>query len=185
MRSIACEPRCLPSSIRQLPNLGLDPRLARLVAARVSAALLGTSQYLPAHGLVRRRAGGLLGVVLVNRGSRLQWDSGERLNALGELVRAEIGGDAIVATAQAENSERTIEAASDRLAQRGAARIVLAPYLHFPGKVLARNVIPALERSRSAHPSVQFCLAWTLCVDDAIVDILQDRVRQAGLVPAV
>jgi sirohydrochlorin cobaltochelatase len=172
----------LPTTpICQLPNLGLDLRLARLAAARVQAALQGTSQYLPAHGLVRRGARGRLGVVLVNRGSRWQWDSGERLAALGDLVRGQFGGDTLLVTAQAENSDRTIEVASDSLAEQGAGRIVVAPYLHFPGKVLAKNVIPALERSRSAHPAIQFCLAWTLCVDDAIVDILQDRVCEAGL----
>jgi sirohydrochlorin cobaltochelatase len=169
------------TTLSQLPNLGVDFRLARLVAARARAALLGTSQYLPAQGLVRRGADGRLGVVLVNRGSRSQWDSGKRLEALGKLVRSEVGGDTIVVTAQAENSERTIEAAARELADSGAGRIVVAPYLHFPGKVLAKNVIPALERSRDAYPAIQFCLAWTLCVDDTIVDILHDRVREAGL----
>ena len=169
------------TNFSQLANLGLDRRLACLVATRVHAALLGTSQYLPAHGLARRGAGGRLGVVLVNRGSRSQWDDGERLTALGEMVRDQIGGDTLMVTAQAENSEQTIEVASATLADRGAGRIVVAPYLHFPGKVLAMNVIPALERSRSAHPAIQFNLAWTLCVDDVIVDILHDRLREAGL----
>jgi sirohydrochlorin cobaltochelatase len=172
------------ATFSQLANLGLDERLACLVATRVQAALMGTSQYLPAHGLARRGAGGRLGVVLVNRGSREQWDSGERLTALGDIVRNQIGGDTLLITAQAENSERTIEAAADTLADRGAERIVVAPYLHFPGKVLAMNVIPALERSRSTHPAIQFSLAWTLCVDDTIVDILEDRVREASLTPS-
>lgn len=173
------------TDIRQLPNLGLDPRLAQLVARRVRDALLGTSQYLPAHGLVLRGAQGRLGVVVVNRGSQAEWDSGARLQALGELVQQELGGDTLVATAQAENSQRTIELAADALAAAGARRIVVAPYLHFVGKVLARNVIPALERSRAAHPGTQFCLAWTLCVDDAMIDILQDRVRSSGFAPAL
>jgi sirohydrochlorin cobaltochelatase len=166
---------------RQLPNLGMDPRLAALVAVRVRAALAGTSQYLPAHGIVRRGLSGRLGVVLVNRGSRSRWDSGDRLAALGDQVRRELGGDAMVATAQAENSEQTIEAAAATLAERGARRIVVAPYLHFPGKVLAANVVPAMERSRGAHPAIQFALAWTLCVDDVLVDILRDRVMEAVL----
>jgi sirohydrochlorin ferrochelatase len=167
-------------NIRQMPNLGLDPRMAKLVARRVRDALDGTSQYLPAHGLVRRHAQGRLGVIVVNRGSKPRWDPGTRLDALGDLVRHELGGDTLVATAQAENSPRTIEIAAATLAAQGARRIVVAPYLHFVGKVLSRNVIPALERSRAAHPEVQLCLAWTLCVDDTAIDILQDRVRETG-----
>ncbi|HVA88287.1 MAG TPA: CbiX/SirB N-terminal domain-containing protein [Chloroflexota bacterium] len=166
--------------ITQLPNLGLDPRLARLVARRVSDSLLGTSQYLPANGLVRRGAGGRLGVVLVNRGSRAQWDSGARLEGLAALVRDELGGDTLIEVAQAENSPRTIEAAADSLVSRGARRIVVAPYLHFIGKVMSKDVAPALERSRMAHPAVQFCLAWTLCVNDIAIDILAERVRATG-----
>jgi hypothetical protein len=50
------------------------------------------------------------------------------------------------------------------------------------GKVLSKNVVPALERSRLEHPGIQFCLAWTLCVDDTIVDILEDRVGETGFV---
>jgi sirohydrochlorin ferrochelatase len=171
-------------TIAQLPNLGLDPRLALVVAVRVRAALAGTSQYLPAHGLVRRQATGRLGVVLVNRGSKQIWDAGDRLQTLGELVRQALGDNCLVATAQAENSDRTVEAAADWLAAQGARRIVVAPYLHFVGKVLARNVVPALERARAKHPACQFCLAWTLCVDHAIVDILYDRLREHGYLSA-
>jgi sirohydrochlorin ferrochelatase len=143
----------------------------------VREALEGTSQYLPAHGLVRRGAAGRLGVVLVNRGSKIEWDPGTRLAALGDLVRQELGGDALVATAQAENSDRTIEVAASALAAAGVRRIVVAPYLHFVGKVLAQNVVPALERSRETYPGIQFCLAWTLCVNETAIGILQDRIR--------
>jgi sirohydrochlorin ferrochelatase len=167
-------------AISQMPNLGLDPRLAELVAQRVRDALDGTSQYLPAHGLARRGASGRLGVVLVNRGSRKQWDPGDRLEALATLVRDQLGSDTLVEVAQAENSERTIEVAADALVAAGARRIVVAPYLHFVGKVLVKDVIPALERSRIAHPDVQYCLAWTLCVNQTGIDILDERVRDSG-----
>lgn len=165
-------------SITMLQNLGLDPRLAGLVALRVREALRGTCQYLPAHGLVRRGAPGRLGVVLVNRGSRAQWDPGDRLAALAAALREQLGGDTLVEVAQAENSERTVEVAADALVAAGARRVVVAPYLHFIGKVLIKDVIPALERSRAAHPAVQFCLAWTLCVNEVGVEILAERVRQ-------
>ncbi|HWE63184.1 MAG TPA: CbiX/SirB N-terminal domain-containing protein [Chloroflexota bacterium] len=171
-------------TIRQLPHLGVDARLATLVAQRVREALQGTSQYLPAHGLVRRNAAGRLGVLLVSRGSRPQWDPGTDLARLGELARRELGGDTLMAVAQAENSERTIELAAAELAALGARRIVVVPYLHFIGKVLIHNIIPALERSRQAHAGIVFALAWTLCVNDAAIDLLEDRVRATGFAGA-
>lgn len=171
-------------AIRQLPHLGVDSRLAALVARRVRGALRGTSQYLPANGLVRRDARGRLGVVLVNRGSREQWDPGADLRRMGELARRELGDDTLMAVAQAENSARTIEVAAAELVAAGARRIVVVPYLHFIGKVLIKNVIPALERSRATHPGVRFALAWTLCVNDAAIDLLEDRVRAIGFAGA-
>ncbi|MGH2344618.1 MAG: sirohydrochlorin chelatase [Chloroflexota bacterium] len=170
--------------ITQLPNLGLDPRLAALVAQRVRDALLGTSQYLPAHGLAHRAASGTLGVVVVNRGSKAQWDPGTRLRQLADLVGAELGEGTLVEIAQAENSTHTIEVASAALVARGARRVVVAPYLHFIGKVISQNVVPALERSRATHPGIQFSLAWTLCVNDTAVNILCERVRSTGFVGA-
>jgi len=167
-------------AIRQMTNIGVDVRMAKLAAHRVNAALLGASQYLPANGLVRRKATGRLGFVLVNRGSRKQWDPGDDLQTMAELVRNELGGDTLAAIAQAENSERTIEVACDGLAAAGARRIVVVPYLHFVGKVLIQNVIPALERARAAHPEVQLSLSWALCVNNTTVDILEDRVRDTG-----
>jgi sirohydrochlorin ferrochelatase len=171
-------------TIHQLPHLGVDARMAALVARRVREALQGTSQYLPAGGLVRRHATGRLGVILVNRGSRQQWDPGTDLQRMGELARREVGGNTLMAVAQAENSARTIEVAADELVAAGARRIVVVPYLHFIGKVLIHDVIPALERSRGAHPGAQFALAWTLCVNDAAIDLLEERVRATGFAGA-
>jgi sirohydrochlorin ferrochelatase len=106
------------------------------------------------------------------------------LRQLATLVGVELGDGTLVEVAQAENSTRTIEVAADALVALGARRIVVAPYLHFIGKVLSQNVVPALERSRQTHPAVQFTLAWTLCVNDTAIDILGERVRAAGFAQA-
>jgi hypothetical protein len=45
---------------------------------------------------------------------------------------------------------------------------------------MSKDVVPALERSRAMHPEVQFCLAWTLCVNDTAIAILSERVRATG-----
>jgi sirohydrochlorin ferrochelatase len=152
-----------------------------IVAERVAAALDGLSQYPYVAGrLPRRGAGGPLGVVLVNRGSRARYDDGSRLRELVALAAARL--DVPVAPAQAENTPRTIEVAARELHAAGARRIVVVPYLHHPGKVLFTNIIPAIDRAGAEHPDTRFYLAWTLCVDDRLVDLCVRRIAEAGLV---
>ena len=171
--------------LRQARNLGVDDRLIAHVAGRVDGALRGLSQYKPVAGrMPSTRDRGRVGVVLCNRGSRKRYDPGDRLLELCARLRARLGPDALVEPAQAERSELTVEAASRALVAAGAERIVVVPYLHFFGKVLNMNIAPAVRRAQEEHPAAKFYLAQTLCVNDAAVDILVDRVLETGLVPA-
>lgn len=166
-------------------NLGVDGRLLDHVVARVEGALRGLCQYKPVAGrLPSTRDRGRVGVVFCNRGSRRRYDAGERLEELCARLRARLGPGALVEPAQAEKSdELTVEAASRRLVAAGAARVVVVPYLHFFGKVLAMNIAPAVRRAQAEHPAAKFYLAQTLCVNDPAIDILVDRIRETGLVP--
>jgi sirohydrochlorin ferrochelatase len=169
--------------IVQAPSLGVADPVIQIVAERVAGALDGLCQYPYVGGrLPRRGQAGPLGVVLVNRGSRRQYDDGARLRELVERTSARLGVP--VRPAQAENSEQTIEVAADELYAAGARRIVVLPYLHHPGKVLFVNVIPAIDRAARAHPDCRFTLAWTLCVDDRLVDLCAERIAEAGSTPA-
>ncbi len=172
--------------LRQAHDLGVDERLVEHVAGRVEGALRGLCQYKPVAGrLPSTRDRGRVGVVLCNRGSRKRYDAGERLEELCARLRARLGPEALVEPAQAENGEPdlTIEVASRNLVAAGVERVVVVPYLHFPGKVLFVNIGPAVRRAQEEHPAAKFYLAWTLCVNDAAIDILVDRVRETGLVP--
>jgi sirohydrochlorin ferrochelatase len=164
-------------TIVQAENLGVDRRLIDCLVERVEGALRGTAQFQPILPL--RGATGRLGVVLVNRGSRRRYDPGTRLEQLAALLVDRLGPDALVAPAQAENSPTTVAVAGRTLIAQGARRLVVAPYLHFPGKVLADNVIPDTQQLRREYPGVRVHLASTLCVDDRLVDIAHDRARAA------
>ena len=166
-------------------NLGIHPNLIAVAADRVCEALQGVGQLLPTAGgrLPRRDATGRVGVVLVNRGVRRQYDDGSSLAELCRLLRdalgTTLGADTLVEPALAENSPQTVEAAAARLVALGAARVVVLPYLHFPGKVLATSVAPATERARAANPGFNHYLASTLCVDDRIIAVCEERIRAA------
>lgn len=174
--------------IIQAPSLGVAGTLIDIITERVAGALDGLCQYPYVAGrLPRRGQTGPLGVVLVNRGSRRQYDDGSRLRELADRTAARLGVP--VRPAQAENSEQTIEAATAELVAAGARRIVVVPYLHHPGKVLFADIIPAINRAGQAHPDCRFVLAWTLCVDDRLVDLCVQRLaetvtRLPGAVPA-
>jgi sirohydrochlorin cobaltochelatase len=166
------------TSVVQAPSLGVNDSVIELIAQRVAGALDGVCQYpFVAGQLPRRGTSGALGIILVNRGSRAEYDDGSRLRELVGRTEARLGLP--VRPAQAENSDQTIEAAADVLVALGVQRIVVVPYLHHPGKVLFANVIPAIDRAGQAHPTCRFMLAWTLCVDDRLVDLCVQRINEA------
>lgn len=172
-------------TLHQARNLGVDDRLLDHVARRVGGALRGLCQYKPVAGrMPSTRDRGRLGVVLCNRGSQRRYDSGERLRELCVGLGARLGADALVEPAQAENGgdDLTIEAAARRLVAAGAVRIVVVPYLHFPGKVLFINIAPAVRRAQEEHSQAKFYLAWTLCANDAAIEICVERILETGLV---
>lgn len=159
-------------------TLGVHPRMIEAAADRVRKALDGVGQLLPTAGCFPRRGEtGRVGVVLVNRGVRKQYDDGSRLVELCGLLRDALGGDTVVEGALAENSPLTVEAAAGSLVEQGAQRVVVMPYLNFPGKVLADSVVAATVRARAAHPEVKHFLASTLCVDDGIVEVCVARIK--------
>ena len=129
-------------TITQAQNLGMDPRLIEVVAERVQGALQGRPSSRASCPCVGRwptgRGAG-------QPGSRKRYDPGTRLEALAQALRERLGPQALVVPAQAENSVVTVEAAGRALIAQGALRLVVAPYLHFPGKVLADNVIPDVD----------------------------------------
>ncbi|MGH2459107.1 MAG: sirohydrochlorin chelatase, partial [Chloroflexota bacterium] len=89
-------PRFPSLRIVQAANLGVDPRLIDLLAQRVREALRGLGQLLPIGGRlpVRGEQGGI-GVVVVNRGSRAQYDDGSRLREICSRLSDRLEGASV------------------------------------------------------------------------------------------
>lgn len=163
----------------QGPALELDDRLVALAVERAREALAGLGYHRPFGGrLVARRSDAPLGVIVVNRGSRAEFDAGERLRTLAARVGAALGGVA-AAPAHAEYASPTIAESVAAVVRAGARRVVVVPYLHFPGKVLFDNVVVDLERAARTYPAVRFTLARTLCLDPRLVAVCVDRIAAA------
>jgi sirohydrochlorin ferrochelatase len=73
-----------------------------------------------------------------------------------------------------------MDVAAAKLAEtRGVSAIMCVPYIFFPGIILQRNVIGGLEEIKERYPHIAMSVTPPLGVDDKIVAITADRVRQA------
>ena len=152
-------------------GLGTDPNLAELVVQRVreleeSAETTGTGP-------------GPKGILLVKAGTKTEYDDCIWLEELGQLVETTLGSDYAVAVAQSHYGDPTMDDAAAKLADtRGVSSIMCVPYLFFPGIILQRNVIGGMEQIKERYPNIAMSVTPPLGVDDKIVAITADRVRQ-------
>src|SRR5262249_45825188 len=107
--------------------------------------------------------------------SQLAYDPGIRRDCLALWIDMALGEGVSVKGAQAEYASPSVPEAIDALADAGARRVVVLPYLFFPGKVLYDNVVPDTERSRQRHPDLDIRVADTLGVDDRLIHLALTR----------
>ena len=151
-------------------TLGVEHQLLDLVVERIDAAL-AAARVAPTFGE--------LGVVFVNRGSRLHIDPGAKLRQIAAELEKRLGGRAKVQPAQAEYASPTVQEASAALVADGCRIIVVVPYIFFPGKVLYDNIKPGMEQAKEQSPEVTFLMAETLGVDDRLVQVALKRAYEA------
>ena len=151
-------------------GLGADARIADLVVERIGD--LGTAAPLPAPG---RK----VGILLVKAGTRTQYDDCQWLAELGRMVENRLGVGYAVAVAQSHYGDPTMEFAAARLvAERGVSAIIGVPYIFFPGLILTRNVLGTMDKLQSQYPGVTMAVAPPLGVDDRLVAVAADRIRE-------
>ena len=155
-------------------GLGLDSNLADLVVQRVQE-LEDSSEHIAVD-----RGSGPKGILVVKAGTKTEYDDCIWLEELGQLVEDRLGPDYAVAEAQSHYGDPTMDVAAAKLAEtRGVSAIMCVPYIFFPGIILQRNVIGGLEQIKARYPHIAMSVTPPLGVDDKIVAITADRVRQA------
>ena len=83
----------------------------------------------------------------------------------------------IVEPAHMELAEPSIATAYAKCVERGAVRIVVAPFFLGPGKHWTQD-IPRLTADAAAQfPETRYHVAQTLGIDDLILDLLEKRVN--------
>jgi sirohydrochlorin ferrochelatase len=153
-------------------GLGLDSNMAELVVQRVQELEAGDSS-------VFGQGTGPRGILLVKAGTKTEYDDCIWLEDLGQLVEEKLGSDYAVAVGQSHYGDPTMDVAAAKLAEtRGVSSIMCVPYLFFPGIILQRNVIGGMELIKERYPNVTMSVTPPLGVDDKIVAITANRVRQ-------
>jgi len=155
-------------------GLGSDPSLADLVVQRVR-------ELEAADAGVAGQGSGPKGILLVKAGTKTEYDDCVWLEELGQLVEERLGGGYSVAVAQSHYGDPTMDVAAAKLAEtQGVSSIMCVPYLFFPGIILQRNVIGGMRQIKERYPEVTMSVTPPLGVDDKIVAITANRVRQVG-----
>ena len=120
-------------------------------------------------------------VLLIAHGSRL-FAANDDLRQLADLLRQRLPGS-IVEIAYLELTEPTIRQAAAACVRQGAARILLMPYFVSAG----RHVSEDLERHQADFaakwPSVRFDLCSPVGLHPLMLDIICDRLSEAGNSP--
>ncbi len=98
--------------------------------------------------------------------------------ALADLLRAEAGGRP-VETAFLSTGSPNVATAIDRLAARGARRIVLCPCLLFAGNHVCRELPAVIRDAGRRHSGVELLLAEPMGVHAKLAQVLFERCAPA------
>jgi sirohydrochlorin ferrochelatase len=117
-------------------------------------------------------------LLLIAHGSRRP-----EANADLEFIAAGIrerGRYPIVQTSFLELAEPGIEAGGTLCVERGAAEVILLPYFLSPGIHVVEDLTEARARLAERFPGVSFTLAEPLGRHPRLLDIVEERAREAG-----
>jgi sirohydrochlorin ferrochelatase len=117
------------------------------------------------------------GIVIVDHGSRRE-ESNRMLEQIAALFAARFSAThRIIEPAHMELAEPSIETAYSRCVERGANRVIIAPFFLGPGKHWTQD-IPRLTADAAARfPQTTYHVAPTLGIDDLILELLHKRVQ--------
>ena len=95
------------------------------------------------------------------------------------MVERQLGPGYAVDVAQSHYGDPTMESASACLVEeRGVSALVCVPYLFFPGMILRRNVLGGMTAAQEKYPHIPMHVAPPLGVDDRLVAVAADRIRE-------
>jgi sirohydrochlorin ferrochelatase len=117
------------------------------------------------------------GIIIVDHGSR-RTESNEMLERVAQLFGERFAEQySIVEPAHMELAEPSIASAYARCVERGAERIVVAPFFLGPGKHWTQDIPNLTAAAALQFPRTRYHVAPTLGIDDLILELLEKRVH--------
>jgi sirohydrochlorin ferrochelatase len=116
-------------------------------------------------------------LLLIAHGSR-QPEANADLGYVVEELRRR--GRAVVEASYLELAEPNIEDGGARCVDLGAKRVVLLPYFLSAGVHVLRDLTAARDRLARRFPGVEFRLAEPLGRHPLLLDVVEDRAREAA-----
>ncbi|MGI6434814.1 MAG: sirohydrochlorin chelatase [Syntrophomonadaceae bacterium] len=119
------------------------------------------------------------GVVLIAHGSRRE-EANEEIGALSRLVQeADRGGRYEVAFMQFGSP--SLPEAVAKLAAQGVKQVIVMPLFLITGNHVTQDIPAELEVIKTQYPDMEFVMARHFAAHPALVQIVQERVREAVL----
>ncbi len=116
-------------------------------------------------------------ILLIAHGSR-RAEANAELRTIGEALRSR-GRYAVVRVSYLELAEPSIAAAGEACVEAGAADVILLPFFLSPGRHVVEDLTAARDALAQKFTAVRFVLAEALGSHPSILDVLEDRAREA------
>jgi sirohydrochlorin ferrochelatase len=117
------------------------------------------------------------GIIIVDHGSR-RAESNAMLERVAQLFGERFSEQySIVEPAHMELAEPSIASAYARCVERGAERIVVAPFFLGPGKHWTQDIPSLTAAAAKQYPQTRYHVTQTLGIDDLILELMEKRVR--------
>jgi len=118
-----------------------------------------------------------IALLLIAHGSR-RAEANAELHHIADAMR-ERGRYPIVQVSYLELAEPGIEPGGVLCVEAGATEVILLPYFLSPGKHVVEDLSSARDRLSERFPDVRFVLAEPLGRHPLILDVLEQRAREA------
>ena len=116
------------------------------------------------------------GIIIFAHGSRIE-SANQAVRKVAEAL--DCTSEARVVPAFLELGEPDLETAASRLASLGVTRLVIVPYFLTLGLHMERDLPRIAERISLTHKDLEIRIAPPLDGHPALLQVLQDRVRQS------
>lgn len=117
--------------------------------------------------------------LLIDHGSRRAEANG-LIAEVATLVRARMGGDAVVEAAHMELAPPTIADAFARCVAQGATHVVVHPFMLTPGRHVQEDLPRLVAEAAASHEGVGFVMAAPLGSHDGVISAVVDRCEAAA-----